>query len=105
MGTQFSNTEHIYLYFLIDKLYLFYFLKGDAKKISNKRFTKYYSFANYFYFCILYEYLGTVGLSSLSGTEPGICLFTQSPPQPDEQREASCEVPRYECKFVFVFLT
>lgn len=33
---------------------------------------------------------------SSTGTEPGICLFTQSPPQPDEQREASCEVPRYE---------
>ena len=35
---------------------------------------------------------------SSTGTEPGICLFTQSPPQPDEQREASCEVPRYESK-------
>lgn len=33
---------------------------------------------------------------SSTGTEPGICLFTQSPPQPDEQREASCEVPRYD---------
>ncbi|XP_052806024.1 LOW QUALITY PROTEIN: cell adhesion molecule DSCAM-like [Mya arenaria] len=31
-----------------------------------------------------------------SSTEPGICLFTESPPQPNERREASCEVPRYE---------
>lgn len=26
------------------------------------------------------------------GTEPGIVKFTQSPPKPNEQREASCEV-------------
>ena len=29
-------------------------------------------------------------------TEPGIRQFTQSPPRPNEQREASCEVPPYE---------
>lgn len=29
-------------------------------------------------------------------TEPGIRQFTQSPPKPNEQREASCEVPPYE---------
>ncbi|ESO90668.1 hypothetical protein LOTGIDRAFT_163888 [Lottia gigantea] len=29
-------------------------------------------------------------------TEPGIREFTQSPPKPNEQREASCEVPSYE---------
>ncbi|KAK7466725.1 hypothetical protein BaRGS_00037167, partial [Batillaria attramentaria] len=29
-------------------------------------------------------------------TEPGIREFTQSPPKPNEQREASCEVPPYE---------
>ncbi|XP_046582612.1 Down syndrome cell adhesion molecule homolog [Haliotis rubra] len=31
-------------------------------------------------------------------TEPGIRMFTQSPPKPNEQREASCEVPAYEQK-------
>ncbi|XP_055866242.1 cell adhesion molecule DSCAM-like isoform X4 [Biomphalaria glabrata] len=29
-------------------------------------------------------------------TEPGIRMFTQSPPKPNEQRQASCEVPPYE---------
>ncbi|KAK3760237.1 hypothetical protein RRG08_052186 [Elysia crispata] len=29
-------------------------------------------------------------------TEPGIRMFTQSPPKPNEQRQASCEVPAYE---------
>ncbi|GAB1598659.1 Down syndrome cell adhesion molecule-like isoform X2, partial [Argonauta hians] len=33
---------------------------------------------------------------SSSTTEPGIREFTQSPPKPDERREASCEVPAYE---------
>ncbi|XP_052823991.1 cell adhesion molecule DSCAML1-like [Octopus bimaculoides] len=33
---------------------------------------------------------------SSSATEPGIREFTQSPPKPDERREASCEVPPYE---------
>ena len=39
-------------------------------------------------------------IERISGTEPGICLFTESPPQPNERREASCEVPRYECKYL-----
>ncbi|KAJ8316345.1 hypothetical protein KUTeg_006359 [Tegillarca granosa] len=30
-----------------------------------------------------------------SGTEPGIVQFTQSPPKPNEQREAACELPAY----------
>ncbi|OWF38939.1 Down syndrome cell adhesion molecule [Mizuhopecten yessoensis] len=30
-------------------------------------------------------------------TEPGIVQFTQSPPKPNEQRQAACEVPGYEC--------
>ena len=40
-----------------------------------------------------------------SSTEPGIRMFTQSPPKPNEEREASCEVPQYECRSrVFSFL-
>lgn len=54
----------------------------------------------------VYMYAATLTLSLIihvfwnifAGTEPGICLFTESPPQPNERREASCEVPRYECK-------
>lgn len=34
-------------------------------------------------------------------TEPGIVKFTQSPPRPNEQREASCEV-HYTSKPVFI---
>ncbi|XP_064651143.1 cell adhesion molecule DSCAM-like isoform X4 [Lineus longissimus] len=33
---------------------------------------------------------------SSESTEPGIRLFTQSPPKPDEKRQAACEVPLYE---------
>ncbi|XP_070203454.1 uncharacterized protein [Littorina saxatilis] len=35
-------------------------------------------------------------------TEPGIRQFTQSPPRPNEQREASCEVPPYERELDFL---
>ena len=38
---------------------------------------------------------------SSSATEPGIREFTQSPPKPDERREASCEVPPYERELRF----
>ncbi|XP_074653669.1 cell adhesion molecule Dscam1-like [Tubulanus polymorphus] len=33
---------------------------------------------------------------SSESTEPGIRLFTQSPPKPDEKRQAACEVPIYD---------
>ncbi|XP_013413706.1 Down syndrome cell adhesion molecule homolog, partial [Lingula anatina] len=34
--------------------------------------------------------------SDTTVTEPGIRQFTQSPPRPDERRQAACEVPLYE---------
>ncbi|XP_064598583.1 cell adhesion molecule Dscam1-like [Liolophura sinensis] len=49
-----------------------------------------------------YEALPSSGNSQATdnsgATEPGIRKFTQSPPQPNEQREAACEIPVYEQK-------
>ncbi|KAL3886948.1 hypothetical protein ACJMK2_026904 [Sinanodonta woodiana] len=42
------------------------------------------------------DYRSSQPTDSSGTTEPGICHFTQSPPRPDEQREASCEVPAYD---------
>ena len=39
------------------------------------------------------------GTDSSESTEPGIRQFTASPPQPDEKRQAACEVPLYDSEF------
>lgn len=44
------------------------------------------------------------GSGSSETTDPGIRQFTQQPPMPDEQRQATCEVPLFNSKRTDNFL-